>query len=142
MSTLTWNLDFNDSRAPFDGAGPRDGVGLTFAADRVRLLDWDLGDRTILRKRGSKGVIGGFDDPDLEAGLTPDVPSESKTKGTMSVKYEKLESEPCNIYTTYTHSWAVFGQPGWISYGLGAGPISVSASSRTDYWKKRNDITI
>ncbi|WP_220132804.1 hypothetical protein, partial [Halorhabdus salina] len=141
-STLTWNLDFNDTRAPFDGAGPRNGVGITFAADRVRPISWDLGDRTKLRKRGSEGVIGGFNDPDLDAGLSPDVPDESKRKGEMSVTYEKLESESCNIYGTYTHSWEVLDQPGSISYGLSAGPISVSASSRIDYWKKRNDITI
>lgn len=142
-SILTWDLDFDDVRAPFDSAGPSDAASITFSDDRIRLRDWELGDRTKLEERGRHGVVGKFDDPNLEADIAPSVPDDSKMKGDMTVEYEKLEpNQECNIYGTYVHTWNTLGIPGSVSFSLAAGPVGVSVSGRTDYWKKRNDLSV
>lgn len=141
-SHCAWDLEFAEPGACVDGDGPPDAAGITFSSDKVRPVDWWFGDRTTLRKRGSEGVIGGFDDPDMSCGSSPYVPPDADLNAQMTVDYEKTESGPANIYGTYTHTWAMVGQPSWVSYSLSAGPIGVSAGGATDYWKKRNDQVI
>lgn len=132
-SFLTWTLDGGGSA---ETAGPDDGVGATVNPDLWEpILDsWEFSDRCSLDKRGSKGVIGAYNDPNGPA----DAPYEDRN-GDMSVDFEKTEPGEHNIYGTYTHTWNPFGVPGGVSFSLAVGPIGVSASGGTDTWDKRSD---
>lgn len=129
----TWTLDGGGSA---ETSGPNDGIGATVNPDLWEpvLNSWEFSDRCSLDKRGSKGVIGSFNDPDGPM----DAPYEDRT-GWMSADFEKTEPGEHNIYGTYTHTWNPFGVPGGVSFSLAVGPIGVSASGGTDTWQKRSD---
>lgn len=132
-SYLTWTLDGGGSA---ETSGPNDGVGATVNPDLWEpvLNSWEFSDRCSLHERGSKGVIGEFNDPDGPLDVTPD-----ERDGHMSVDFEKTEPGDHNIYGTYTHTWNPFGVPGWASFSLAVGPIGVSVSGEVDTWDKRSD---
>lgn len=135
QSYTQWDLNSPD---PIDTAGPQDGIGITVNPDLWEIINysWKSDNRSSLHKRGIKGVIFDFNDPnDTGAGS-------SLTTGWGTVKIQKIERGNHNIYGTYAHTWNVGGVPGWASFGLNIGPISVSGNGAVDHWKKRKDNNI
>lgn len=119
-----------------DGPGPDDGLGLTVGDDYWEpLMDTvALPSHVTLGKRGDLGIIGKYNDPKKHSEIDP--------AGWIEVQFKKSESGAHNIYGTWHHTWAPFNVPGGVTFGLAAGPISISKDISTDSWKLRDDVRL
>lgn len=127
-SILSW--DYVDGRPAIDGPGPKDGASLSVSDSLWEPMEvWTSHQDVSLHKRGAHGYIARVRDKLYAA-----------DSGFMEAEFKKLRGGRHKIFGTYAHSWAVGGvYTGGISFGLGAGPLSVSTSGTIDEWKLRSD---
>lgn len=135
---LGWTLVYGDFACQ-DGPGPKDGASITYSGSNWEIDDdKTYGPHTTEDKRGPRGIIGKFRDPVISC--DSDVmnwPPKSRRQSFISMDIEKKRVGSHKIWFTYVHSWAPLGIPGWISFGLAAGPIGVSAPLQVQTWKKK-----